>query len=170
MYGDHDPSKHKLGMLNLVGYLPHDCIQLKDAEKSVWAEHSTLCKMSELNAKLCYIRFCHSLPTYGTHFTLVREKAEEKSKLVPCLLGISKNGIIIVDVKTRNVLTSWPLSYIKRWAFGSEIFVLVSHVFICEQNVMAFLTRTLATVGRNMRCKQMNQICLLTSLVGTLIG
>ncbi|KAL5475501.1 hypothetical protein EMCRGX_G025323 [Ephydatia muelleri] len=125
VYGDHDPSKHKLGMLNLVGYLPHDCIQLKDAEKSVWAEHSTLRKMSELNAKLCYIRFCHSLPTYGTHFTLVREKAEEKSKLVPCLLGISKNGIIKVDhVKTRNVLTSWPLSYIKRWAFGSDVFIL----------------------------------------------
>lgn len=115
-------------MLNLIEYLARDYIGLKDAEKSVWAEHATLHNMNQLNAKLCYIRLCHSLPTYGAHFMLVREKAEEKHKLLPRLLGISKNGVIRVDVKTRNVITSWPLAYIKRWASGSEYFVLVSHV------------------------------------------
>lgn len=123
-YGDHDSSKHKQEVLNLVMFLPRDYIQSKDVEKLIWKEHSSLINMSELDAMLSYIRLCHSLPTYGTHFALVREQAEKKVKIVPCLLGISKNGVIRVDAKTKNIMTSWPLSSIKRWGVSHEFFIL----------------------------------------------
>ena len=66
-------------------------------------EHRKLHNMSELNAKFRYIQLCRSLRTYGVTFFLVKEKMKGRNRLVPRLLGITKESIMRVDENTKQV-------------------------------------------------------------------
>lgn len=48
-----------------------------------------------------------------------------KNKLVPRLLGITKESVMRVDEKTKEVLQEWPLTTVKRWAASPKSFTLV---------------------------------------------
>ena len=48
------------------------------------------------------------------------------SKLVPRLLGISRDSVMRVDEKTKEVLKTWPFTVIRSWAATSRTFTLVS--------------------------------------------
>ncbi|XP_072258202.1 talin-2 isoform X2 [Pyxicephalus adspersus] len=47
-----------------------------------------------------------------------------KNKLVPRLLGITKDSVMRVDEKTKDVLQEWPLTTVKRWAASPKSFTL----------------------------------------------
>lgn len=49
-----------------------------------------------------------------------------KNKLVPRLLGITKESVMRVDEKTKDVVQEWPLTTVKRWAASPKSFTLVS--------------------------------------------
>lgn len=49
-----------------------------------------------------------------------------KNKLVPRLLGITKESVMRVDEKTKEVIQEWNLTNIKRWAASPKSFTLVS--------------------------------------------
>lgn len=51
-----------------------------------------------------------------------------KNKLVPRLLGITKDSVMRVDEKTKEVLQEWPLTTVKRWAASPKSFTLVGTV------------------------------------------
>lgn len=51
-----------------------------------------------------------------------------KNKLVPRLLGITKDSVMRVDEKTKEVLQEWPLTTVKRWAASPKSFTLVRTV------------------------------------------
>ena len=48
-----------------------------------------------------------------------------RSKLVPSLLGITPESIMRVDENTKEVLKTWPLSTVRRWAASPHTFTLV---------------------------------------------
>lgn len=48
-----------------------------------------------------------------------------KNKLVPRLLGITKECVMRVDEKTKEVIQEWSLTNIKRWAASPKSFTLV---------------------------------------------
>lgn len=48
-----------------------------------------------------------------------------KNKLVPRLLGITKESVMRVDEKTKEVIQEWNLTNIKRWAASPKSFTLV---------------------------------------------
>lgn len=52
-----------------------------------------------------------------------------KNKLVPRLLGITKESVMRVDEKTKEVIQEWNLTNIKRWAASPKSFTLVSCVW-----------------------------------------
>lgn len=52
-----------------------------------------------------------------------------KNKLVPRLLGVTKDSVMRVDEKTKEVLQEWPLTTVKRWAASPKSFTLV--IFWC---------------------------------------
>lgn len=54
-----------------------------------------------------------------------QEKMKGKNKLVPRLLGITKDSVMRVDEKTKEVLQEWPLTTVKRWAASPKSFTLV---------------------------------------------
>eukprot|EP01134_Creolimax_fragrantissima_P001817 CFRG1817T1 len=122
--GDHNPETHKPGSVDLKIYLPKGNTDMKHAERRILAEHRKLKGMTELNAKYRYIQLCRSLKTYGMSFFLVKEKVKSKNKLVPRLLGVSRDSIMRVDERTKEVIKTWPLSTVRRWAASPTSFTL----------------------------------------------
>ncbi|XP_061732847.1 talin-1 isoform X2 [Nerophis ophidion] len=122
-FGDHNESKHKPGFLDLKEFLPKEYIKHK-GEKKIFQAHKNCQNMTEIEAKVSYVKQARSLKTYGVSFFLVKEKMKGKNKLVPRLLGITKECVMRVDEKTKEVIQEWNLTNIKRWAASPKSFTL----------------------------------------------
>ena len=57
---------------------------------------------------------------------MTQEKIRGLNKLVPRLLGITQDSIMRMDVNTREVLKTWLLTTVRRWAASPNSFTLVS--------------------------------------------
>ena len=57
----------------------------------------------------------------------LQEKVKGKNKLVPRLFGINKESVVRVDEKTKEIMKTWPLTTVRRWAASPNSFTLVSH-------------------------------------------
>ncbi|XP_064799581.1 talin-1 isoform X1 [Oncorhynchus masou masou] len=122
-FGDHNETKHKPGFLDLKEFLPKEYIKNK-GEKRIFQAHKNYQNMTEIEAKVSYVKLARSLKTYGVSFFLVKEKMKGKNKLVPRLLGITKECVMRVDEKTKEVIQEWNLTNIKRWAASPKSFTL----------------------------------------------
>ncbi|XP_035524115.1 LOW QUALITY PROTEIN: talin-1 [Morone saxatilis] len=122
-FGDHNESKHKAGFLDLKEFLPKEYIKNK-GERKIFQAHKNCQNMTEIEAKVSYVKLARSLKTYGVSFFLVKEKMKGKNKLVPRLLGITKESVMRVDEKTKEVIQEWSLTNIKRWAASPKSFTL----------------------------------------------
>lgn len=71
----------------------------------VHQEHRKLHSLTELNAKFRYIQLCRSLKTYGVTFFLVKEKMKGRNKLIPRLLGVTRESVMRVDETTKEAST-----------------------------------------------------------------
>ncbi|XP_071788038.1 talin-1-like isoform X4 [Asterias amurensis] len=123
-YGDHDPARHKIGFLDLKDFLPKEYVKTKGAERRILGEHSKLIGVSELDSRVRYTQLCRSLKTYGITFFLVKEKMKGKNKLVPRLMGVTKESVLRVDEKTKEIIKSWLLTTVRRWAASPNSFTL----------------------------------------------
>ena len=54
-----------------------------------------------------------------------QEKMHGRNKLVPRLLGITRESIIRVDETTKEVLKTWPLTTVRCWGASPNAFTLV---------------------------------------------
>ncbi|KAJ8248766.1 hypothetical protein GJAV_G00227510 [Gymnothorax javanicus] len=123
-FGPHVEHKHKPGFLDLKEFLPKEYIKQRGSEKKIFQEHKNCGEMNEIEAKVKYVKLARSLRTYGVSFFLVKEKMKSKNKLVPRLLGITKESVMRVDEKTKDVVQEWPLTTVKRWAASPKSFTL----------------------------------------------
>ncbi|XP_067841068.1 talin-1 isoform X2 [Heptranchias perlo] len=122
-FGPHNEQKHKPGFLDLKEFLPKEYIKQK-GEKKIFMTHKNCGNMTEMEAKVLYVKMARSLKTYGVSFFLVKEKMKGKNKLVPRLLGITKECVMRVDERTKEVIQEWSLTNIKRWAASPKSFTL----------------------------------------------
>ncbi|CAF0901956.1 unnamed protein product [Adineta ricciae] len=123
-FGNYQESKHKPNVLEIREFLPKEYTKTKGVEKRIFQEHRKLHDLPELDAKLKYTQLCRSLRTYGVTFFLVKEKMSGKNKLVPRLLGVTKESIVRVDERTKEFLEIWPLTHVKRWTASANTFTL----------------------------------------------
>ncbi|XP_047451929.1 talin-2 isoform X1 [Mugil cephalus] len=123
-FGPHMEHKHKPGFLDLKEFLPKEYIKQRGAEKKIFQDHKSCGEMTEIEGKVKYVKLARSLQTYGVSFFLVKEKMKGKNKLVPRLLGITKESVMRVDEKTKDVVQEWPLTTVKRWAASPKSFTL----------------------------------------------
>lgn len=112
------------GYFNLKDYLPADYSKVKHIERKIFNEHKKYYGLSELEAKARYVGESRSLPTYGVTFFLVKEMVPDKNKLVPRLLGITKDCVMRVDADSKGILKTWPLTTVKRWGASMNSFIL----------------------------------------------
>ncbi|CAF3755907.1 unnamed protein product [Rotaria sordida] len=123
-FGDHEESKHKPGIIDIRDFLPKEYAKSKNVEKKIFLEHKKHIGISELDGKAKYTQLCRSLRTYGVTFFLVKEKMSGKNKLVPRLLGVTKESIVRVDERTKDFIQVWPLTHVKRWTASPNTFTL----------------------------------------------
>ncbi|XP_055913869.1 talin-2 [Eupeodes corollae] len=123
-FGDHNESKHKPGFLDLKDFLPQSYVRVKGIEKKVFAEHRKHINITEIDAKVLYTKTARELPTYGVTFFLVKEKMTGKNKLVPRLLGVTKDSVLRLDERTKEILVTWPLTTVRRWGASPNTFTL----------------------------------------------
>ncbi|KAM6950661.1 talin-2 [Lycodopsis pacificus] len=123
-FGPHIEHKHKPGFLDMKEFLPKEYIKQRGAEKKIFQDHKDCGEMTEIEAKVKYVKLARSLRTYGVSFFLVKEKMKSKNKLVPRLLGITKESVLRVEEKTKDVVQEWPLTTVKRWAASPKSFTL----------------------------------------------
>ncbi|XP_048515080.1 talin-1 isoform X2 [Athalia rosae] len=121
-FGDYKEDKHKTGFLDLKEFLPQSYVKVKGIEKKIFAEHKKHAGLSELDAKVLYTKTARSLNTYGVTFFLVKEKMKGKNKLVPRLLGITKDSVLRLDERTKEILKTWPLTTVRRWGASPNTF------------------------------------------------
>ncbi|RTG91139.1 talin, partial [Schistosoma bovis] len=108
----------------LKDFLPKEYAKIRSLEKKIFQQHAELCGLSEIEAKVKYCQFCRSLKTYGITFFLVKERIKGKNKLIPRLLGITKDSVVRLDEKTKEVLKIWPLTSICKWAASPHAFTM----------------------------------------------
>ncbi|XP_015597713.1 talin-1 isoform X2 [Cephus cinctus] len=123
-FGDYKEDKHKPGFLDLKEFLPQSYLKVKGIEKKIFAEHKKHVGLSELDAKVIYTKTARSLSTYGVTFFLVKEKMKGKNKLVPRLLGVTKDSVLRLDERTKEILKTWPLTTVRRWGASPNTFTL----------------------------------------------
>lgn len=105
-------------------FLPQSYTKIKGIEKKIFAEHKKCQGLGELDAKVKYTKTARSLTTYGVTFFLVKEKMKGKNKLVPRLLGVTKDSVLRLDEKTKEILQTWPLTTVRRWGASPNTFTL----------------------------------------------
>ncbi|XP_075988138.1 talin_middle and talin-RS domain-containing protein rhea isoform X9 [Anticarsia gemmatalis] len=123
-FGDHREDKHTTGFLDLKEFLPASYVKVKGIEKKIFKEHKKHAGLSELDAKVLYTKSARDLKTYGVAFFLVKEKMKGKNKLVPRLLGVTKDSVLRLDEKTKEILQTWPLTTVRRWCASPNTFTL----------------------------------------------
>lgn len=47
-----------------------------------------------------------------------------KNKLAPRLLGVTKDSVLRLDERTKEILKVWPLTTVRRWAASPNTFTL----------------------------------------------
>uniref|UniRef100_A0A8C0UP78 Talin 1 n=1 Tax=Cyanistes caeruleus TaxID=156563 RepID=A0A8C0UP78_CYACU len=70
-FGPHNEQKHKPGFLELKDFLPKEYIKQK-GERKIFMAHKNCGNMSEIEAKVRYVKLARSLKTYGVSFFLVK--------------------------------------------------------------------------------------------------
>uniref|UniRef100_A0A8D2NXC6 Talin 1 n=1 Tax=Zosterops lateralis melanops TaxID=1220523 RepID=A0A8D2NXC6_ZOSLA len=70
-FGPYNEQKHKPGFLELKDFLPKEYIKQK-GERKIFMAHRNCGDMSEIEAKVCYVKLARSLKTYGVSFFLVK--------------------------------------------------------------------------------------------------
>jgi len=53
-----------------------------------------------------------------------KEKMKGKNKLVPRLLGVTKDSVLRLDERTKEILKTWPLTTVRRWGASPNTFTL----------------------------------------------
>ncbi|XP_060859368.1 talin-1-like isoform X1 [Metopolophium dirhodum] len=123
-FGNYCETKHRPPFLDLKEFLPQSYTKIKGIEKKIFSEHKNHVGLSELDAKVLYTKTARSLPTYGVTFFLVKEKMKGKNKLVPRLLGVTKDSVLRLDERTKEILKTWPLTTVRRWGASPNTFTL----------------------------------------------
>ena len=57
-------------------------------------------------------------------YHILQEKMKGKNRLVPRLLGVTKDSVLRLDEKTKEILKTWPLTTVRRWAASPNVFTL----------------------------------------------
>ncbi|XP_018650130.1 LOW QUALITY PROTEIN: putative talin [Schistosoma mansoni] len=123
-YGPMVPEKIKRNPIDLILYRFQVAVVIRTIVHVNSKQYQKLGNYDEREAKLRYVQLCRSLPTYGITFFLIKEKLKGRNKLVPRLFGVSKESVMRVDEKTKEIIETWSLTRIRRWAATANLFTL----------------------------------------------
>lgn len=86
--------------------------------QDVAKEWRKLVNMNKMNSTYRYVQQVRQSPTYGITTFEVRDKTG------PQLMGVTRDAVVSIDPVTKQVIKSYPLKHIRRWAAGNGSFTL----------------------------------------------
>jgi len=97
---------------------------LKKLEPLIQREHKKLTGTKDSSAKYRYVQLCRSLKTYGITFFSVKQQTRNAKKQRKVRLGITREGLLLVDEETGDSIKDYKLTQLRRWAAAPTILTL----------------------------------------------
>ncbi|KAE8294894.1 Unconventional myosin-VIIa [Larimichthys crocea] len=104
--------------------VPQDLIRQMspdDWKRSVVAYFNKHAGKSREEAKLFFLKIIYKWQTFGSAFFEVKQTTEPNFPEI-LLIAINKNGVSLIDPKTKDVLTTYPFTKISNWSSGNTYF------------------------------------------------
>ncbi|XP_065185113.1 uncharacterized protein LOC135815708 [Sycon ciliatum] len=136
-FAESNKTKMKAIQEEIKDFLPRDYQKNKQALRRVlskYTENSVL--MSQAIAQSRYIAMCKNLPAYGSTVFVVKAAVKNKSKLAPSILAITKENVLKLDEKNKEVQHLWPIKNVRRWVSTTEMV----QIDIGETEPVSFMT------------------------------
>ena len=51
-----------------------------------------------------------------SYFNSSKENNLKKNKMIPILLGVTKESVVRMDAETKEIIKTWSLTQLRRWA------------------------------------------------------
>ncbi|XP_006817956.1 myosin-VIIa-like [Saccoglossus kowalevskii] len=122
-YGDNKAAFQSLHN-NVNEYIPQDIIAQQNAEcwrKDIESAYDGQKTMTRVQAKVAFMKIIYKWPTYGSVFFEVKQTSQSQLPEV-LLVAINKRGVILYNIKTKAMLSSYPFSRISTWSSGHNFF------------------------------------------------
>ncbi|KAM9469253.1 unconventional myosin-VIIa [Clarias gariepinus] len=110
-------------MKDLVPFDQHKIMSTDDWKKHIISVYNKQAGITVDEAKVRFLKIIASWPTFGCVFFEVKQTSERS---YPSLItiSISKQGVSLIDPKTKEVLVMHPFSKITNWSSGTTYFHL----------------------------------------------
>ncbi|XP_030312241.1 unconventional myosin-VIIb isoform X2 [Calypte anna] len=89
--------------------------------KSIIAAYSKHEEKTVDEAKIAFLKMIHRWPTFGSAFFEVKQTSEPNFPEI-VLIAINKQGVSLINHKTKDILTVYPFNKISNWSSGSTYF------------------------------------------------
>ncbi|KAJ8389609.1 hypothetical protein AAFF_G00118460 [Aldrovandia affinis] len=119
--------------------------QLKAASPEEWkkniiASYNDQAGMTVDEAKVAFLKILAQWPTFGCAFFEVKQTSESKFPPI-IMISISKQGVTLINPKTKDVLATHPFNRIANWSSGSTFFhmtlgnLVKGNTLLCETSL-----------------------------------
>lgn len=129
VYGDHNPSTHIKGFLtnnkDIANFIPKSLFSTKkppEWEALILKEHAKHKSLSQEDAKTQYLNICKSFPLWGTTFYPPCKSIGNKNLPGRVIIGVNFEGIRLLKVKTKEIISEHLYTEICSWASSSGTF------------------------------------------------
>ena len=129
VYGDHNPSTHIKGFLtnnkDIANFIPKSLFSTKkppEWEALILKEHAKHKSLTQEDAKSQYLNICKSFPLWGTTFYPPCKSIGNKNLPGRVIIGVNFEGIRLLKVKTKEIISEHLYTEICSWASSSGTF------------------------------------------------
>ncbi|XP_019863708.1 PREDICTED: unconventional myosin-VIIa-like [Amphimedon queenslandica] len=104
--------------------IPHDMLREfhpEDWKRAIVANFSRHHAKSSEEAKISFLKYVSRWDTFGSAFFEVRQTTEPRLPEI-LLIGLNKNGVMLIDPANKDILAIHPFTMISNWSCGSNYF------------------------------------------------
>ncbi|XP_062566068.1 myosin-VIIa-like [Saccostrea cucullata] len=112
---------------NMKALIPHPLLEKRipnEWKQTVKEEISKTKGANSNDAKLAFLNIIHQWPTYGSVFFTVKQRSM-KAYPKNVLFAVNVNGVMFLDVTSKNILAKYEYSEIPNWAYDEQSFTLI---------------------------------------------
>ncbi|XP_051155446.1 myosin-VIIa-like [Leptopilina boulardi] len=119
-------------------YIPPDIINLmssNDWKKHIISVYNQQSGITEIEAKRQFLQYIYQWPTFGSAFFEVKQTTEPSfPELV--LIAVNRNGISVIDPRTKDILATYNFNELSNWSSGNTYFHMTIGNFMKGKKIL----------------------------------